>query len=104
MFRLRVAPWGEALLISERDNLIAGTIEAEYVEAVSQALGVGIPVEGDENLCGECLYRDPEDTDYCDLYDVQTCGVRCRRCLDYGESPWRLQDARKIEARAEVTE
>lgn len=44
MFRLRVAPWGEALLISERDNLIAGTIEAEYVEAVSQALGIGIPV------------------------------------------------------------
>lgn len=44
MFRLRVAPWGEALLISERDNLIAGTIEAKYVEAVSQALGIGIPV------------------------------------------------------------
>ena len=104
MFRLMRLPDGTALLIRVRDGSVAGKIDAEYVEGVSQALGLGILVEGEGELCGECLYRDPEDTDYCDLYDVQTCGVRCRRCLAYGESPWRLQDARKIEARAEVTE
>ena len=104
MFSLMRMPNGNALLICVRDGSVAGKIDGKQVEGVSQALGLGIPVEGEGELCGECLYRDPEDTDYCNLYDAQTCGVRCRRCLAYGESPWRLQDARKIEARAEVTE
>ena len=39
MFRLMRLPDGNALLIHERDGKRAAEIEAEYVEAVSQALG-----------------------------------------------------------------
>lgn len=35
---------GDAMLIRERDMEPAGIIHESYVEAVSQALGIGIPV------------------------------------------------------------
>ena len=46
MFSMMLMPDGNALLIHERDGKRAAEIEAEYVEAVSQALGIGVPVKG----------------------------------------------------------
>jgi|GEM_PF-3408991 len=44
MFRLMRMPDGNALLIRERDMEPAGIIHESHVEAVSQALGIGVPV------------------------------------------------------------
>ena len=44
MFRLKRLVTGDMMLIRVRDGTPVGMIYSPYVEAVSQALGIGIPV------------------------------------------------------------
>ena len=46
MFRLKRLSTGDVMVICESDGKAAEMIYAPYVEAVSQALGIGIPVKG----------------------------------------------------------
>ena len=48
MFRLIRLPHGNALLIRESDMEPVGVIHESHVEAVSQALGIGITVRDAE--------------------------------------------------------
>ena len=48
MFSMMLMPDGNALLIRVRDLEPAGIIHESHVEAVSQALGIGIPVRDAE--------------------------------------------------------
>jgi len=45
VFRLTVRPDGSADLIRVKDGRFAATIPAEFVEGLSQALGLGISVK-----------------------------------------------------------
>ena len=48
MFRMKRLVTGDVMLIRVRDGAPVGMIYSPHVEDVSQALGIGIPVEGPE--------------------------------------------------------